>query len=322
MAMDPGTVIFLDDIEKLSDELERMIKVTTSQYQDSYKHYYTDLGKKGDDKLSEVSIPQRICWWITSVDASFDTQILNRCLTLSVDESKEQDLAVMRKQLYQAKEGTHGFETTPRVLVCRRMIEIIKDEAAMSPILVKIPFADFINWHNPENRRNLPMFLDTIRGITAFYKYQRPKDKDGAVLATIDDFYSAKIVWNHIERGQVSKLNKREMAVLQIIIEAGDAGISRSELIQRSGVVSSTLTKNINGIKQPDGTYDGGLLNKVKGLIKEDTLEEDLLTRKKRVTRYYFKGDKSIWENFTSIVTLTDVAGAQAAIDEAVYTPQ
>jgi hypothetical protein len=112
------------------------------------------------------------------------------------------------------------------------------------------------------------------------------------------------------------------MAVLQIIIEAGDAGISRSELIQRSGVVSSTLTKNINGIKQPDGTYDGGLLNKVKGLIKEDTLEEDLLTRKKRVTRYYFKGDKSIWENFTSIVTLTDVAGAQAAIDEAVYTPQ
>jgi hypothetical protein len=280
------------------------------------------MGKKGDDKLSEVSIPPRICWWITSVDGNFDNQILNRYLTLSVDESEGQDLAVMRKQLDQAKEGTHGFETTPKVLICRRMIEILKDEAVFNPIRVKIPFTDVINWHNPENRRNLPMFLDTIRGFTAFYQYQRPRDKDGAVLATINDFYSAKIVWNHIEKGQVSKLNKREMAILQIIIDAGDAGITRSDLIQKSKVTSSTLTKSINGIKQPDGTYDGGLMNKVKGLIKEDMLEEDQLLRKKRATRYYFKGDRSIWENFTSIVTLTDVDGAQRVIDEASHQSQ
>jgi DNA-binding MarR family transcriptional regulator len=322
MGMESGTVIFLDDIEKLPDELERMIKVTTSQYQEPYTHYYTDLTKKEDNKLSEVSMPSRICWWLTSVEANFDTQILNRCLTLSVDESEEQDLAVMRKQLDQAKDGTYGFETTPSVLICRRMIEILKDDAVFNPIRVKIPFTDFINWHNPENRRNLPMFLDTIRGFTAFYQYQRPRDKDGAALATINDFYSSKIVWNHIERGQVSKLNKREMAILQIIIDAEDTGITRSDLIQKSKVTSSTLTKSINGIKQPDGTYDGGLLNKVKGLIKEDMLEEDQLLRKKRATRYYFKGDKSLWENFTSIVTLTDVEGAQKAIDEASYKPQ
>ena len=112
------------------------------------------------------------------------------------------------------------------------------------------------------------------------------------------------------------------MAILQIIIDAEDTGITRSDLIQKSKVTSSTLTKSINGIKQPDGTYDGGLLNKVKGLIKEDMLEEDQLLRKKRATRYYFKGDKSLWENLTSIVTLTDVEGAQKAIDEASYKPQ
>ena len=321
MGMESGTVIFLDDIEKLPDEWERMIKVTTSQYQEPYLHFYTDIGKKGDNKLSTVSIPPRICWWITSVDSSFDNQILNRCLTLSVDESEQQDLAVMHKQLEQVKQGAHGFETTPKVLVCRRMIEILKDEAVNRPIRVRIVFADNISWHNPDNRRNLPMFLDTIIGSTAFFKHQRQRDEDGAVLASLADFDFAKEVWNHIERGQVSKLNKREMTVLQIIIDAGDAGISRSELIQRSGIVSSTLTKTINGIRQTDGTYDGGLLNKVKGLIKEDTLEEDLLSRKKRATRYYFKGDRSIWENFSSIVTLTDVEGAQKAIDDAVYAP-
>jgi hypothetical protein len=51
-------------------------------------------------------------------------------------------------------------------------------------------------------------------------------------------------------------------------------------------------------------------------------LEEDQLLRKKRATRYYFKGDKSLWENFTSIVTLTDGEGAQKAIDEVSYQPQ
>lgn len=258
-----GTVIFMDDVESFSPKEESLLKVVTSQYQETFDHSYTDINQKGPNKCRKVSLPPRLSFWITSVSSSFDTQVLNRCIKLQVDESKEQDEAVFTRQKDAARTGSYRASLTHETLVCREMIKHLKE---LELVNVSIPFVDNIQWHDHSNRRNFPMFCDIVRAFAAINQYQRAKSEDDYLIADLDDFDRAAILWSTIDKAQSTGLTKAEQKVLSVIALSANKGISQAQLVMQCNKNKGSIFRALFGIKQPDKSYKGGLMNKVPGI--------------------------------------------------------
>ncbi len=304
MELNPGSIVFFDDTEKFSDIEEQFIKTTTSQFQQSNTRYYTDMKKEGAKKSREISIPPRQLFWITSKDSSFDIQILNRFIKIQIDDSPEQDLAVLQHQREKAKIGSYRFEVTQEVEVCREIIRHLKN---YEPQPVQIPYVDLIEWKSYQNRRNFPMFIDIIKASAAFNQYQRTKSEDNFIIGNLEDFDRAARLWSTIESSQITGLTPTELDVLRVI--SNNNGITQSGIAKILEKDKSTVSRAIHGIKQADHSYKGGLMNNLKGggLDYHSTNHT-----------YQYSGD--IFKT-TGMVLLTDRAEAQRLINEASCCP-
>ena len=311
----PGTVIFLDDIDQLDMEFQRIIKESTTKYQEGHEHTYTNPKKEGPDKTDVVSIPPRCTWWITSVGGTFDLQVLNRQLTLAVNEDDAQDTAVIEKIFERAETGEYELEESEDVLTCREIFRILYGAA---PKKIRIPYArDHIIWNDKKNRRNPGMFIDTVRAFAAINQYQRGRDAEGNIIANVDDFKEAKRLWAGIEKEQVSKLNKNEFRVLELISNASPDGLTFGKIQQLAKMPKSTLSTILNGRKQQDGTMVGGLLSKVPGLLHDDitrsTGDEHDRTYKRHMV-YRLDTQFDILAQFTTLVQLENEQEAEAKV--------
>ena len=254
----PGTVFFFDDAANLREEIQDMIKQSTSAFQEPFT-YRTVI----NHKLEKLKIPARMVYWITTVGGNFEMQFLNRQLNLSVDDSTNQDDLVMSMTKERYKGGDDRFSESNEVKVCREIFRMLKDR---EPVTVKIPYADKIHWNQPKNRRNLPMFFDTINAFTAILQYQRKQDSSGAVLAGREDFELAKKLWMRIGREQVGKLTPDDMRLLNSIRENGEKshdGIYRIPRSIAKKILKFSDYKMDSIINGKDGV--GGLREKVEG---------------------------------------------------------
>jgi hypothetical protein len=263
-----GSVIFLDDVGTFSEKEEQLIKTISSQYQAPYTHTYTDMKMTGAKKAQTVSLPRGLTFWITSVSSSFDVQIGNRYLKMTVDESIEQDIGVFDRQKESAKNGTYRLAETEGVEISRRLIRHLKE---LFPVTVVIPFVDYIEWKGIENRRNFPMFCDIIRTSAVFNQYRRTRLPNGSIVASLEDYDRAERLWAPFERAQTTGLTKVEQLVFDTIKKSGLDGITQSELRTICGKDKGTISHALFGIKQKDFSYKGGLMNKIKsGLVYDE----------------------------------------------------
>jgi hypothetical protein len=134
----PGCVVFLDDIGNMPDDLAQVIKIASSQYQQGTYHR-TVNNKTGDTKYLQKCLE----WWINGVDAnSFDIQILNRNVNISLDETNKKikenhDRAIFDHQLKDAMIGRPAFEMTREVQICREIAGHLLSEPQVN---VSIPW--------------------------------------------------------------------------------------------------------------------------------------------------------------------------------------
>lgn len=158
----PGTIIFIDDVT-LTDDLTGTIKRSTSSFQKGIKHMsvnkQTNAASQTGLQKQELGIPARVSWWINSVLNSGQKELLNRQLLLETDETPAQDEKVYKKQVELAVNGTVKLPETDDVLICR---EIIRDLKEHTPFIVKIPFADTLDWKFKNDRRAFPTYCDII----------------------------------------------------------------------------------------------------------------------------------------------------------------
>ncbi|MGA7077014.1 MAG: hypothetical protein WBZ42_10830, partial [Halobacteriota archaeon] len=216
----PGMTIFSDDA-KISDGIEGIIKRSTAFFQEPTLH---KVASKDGGKWTArtLKIPGRINWLLTSVDSQGTEQLINRQIGFGIDVSEVQDDAVTAFELEKARDGMPEFSETEEVLTCRELLVQIKEDELGNERLftVKIPFAKRIEWRDRKNRRNLPIFLDMVKGYTVLNFMQR-KTVDGALIATEDDFKAAAKLYN--SRGGFQKLHvtDREKDLLMVISDNG-----------------------------------------------------------------------------------------------------
>jgi len=157
--LQPGTLIFSDDI-KINADLEDTLKRAMSNFQQKTMH----ITVSKDLKSQILEIPERITWWLTSVESPYGPELLNRLFGLDVDDSQNQDVVVAKQQLKKAMYGDAALPENEDVSVCRAVINEVKKRL----FTVIIPYAEYIEWNDTNDRRNLPSILRSYSGIRCY----------------------------------------------------------------------------------------------------------------------------------------------------------
>ncbi|PKL61018.1 MAG: hypothetical protein CVV31_13680, partial [Methanomicrobiales archaeon HGW-Methanomicrobiales-2] len=125
-----GTVLLFDDVS-LSDDLQEVLKSATANFREPIEHRTLTTERK----LRVCTIPERCVWWLAKVEDIGDDQVMNRMLTVWIDDSVDQDRRVL-DHMKEAEAAGRGPEQDD-VLTCRAIWEVIKEEV----LSVRIPFA-------------------------------------------------------------------------------------------------------------------------------------------------------------------------------------
>lgn len=258
----PGTIIFLDDY-KQNDDLDAIIKQTSSRFHEPYQHMTIDK-----DREAQVMVaPPEIVWAITSVDSSQDIQVLNRQVGLDVDGSEDQTKAVIEHLLKQAETGEERFPVTEDVLICRAMVLELKKH----DFKVVIPFAKRIKWEDFSSRRNPSIFLDLVRANAVWHFMQRIVLDDEYLSAIEQDFFDAKALYLGRADTLIDKLSKPERRLAEAILKNG------GEMYREEA--AEVLKVSVNRISQLVHGENGktGLLQKLPGFnVDKVTLKDDV----------------------------------------------
>jgi|AGTN01.1.fsa_nt_gi hypothetical protein len=272
----PGTIIFSDDTE-LKDESRETIKRSSTNYQRKTRHMTVH---NGEALIKEV--PERIGWWLTSVDPDAQDQILNRQFQHDVDEGDDQDEKVYQHQVKRLAIGGSEFPETRDIKVSREVLRLVCDGVHRAAV----PYADRIEWNGKENRRNFPLFGDIIAcyAVANRFKPDRApvtvKDIDGsevqAIPATEKDFEAAKELYSKRAKNKTLNLSNTEIKVYDILAsrlrETGRGEVTIEEVMTETGKSETTARYLMLG---RDG--NGGMCAKVPGLRHErQTISEVL----------------------------------------------
>ena len=295
-----GNRIFriLDDYQTGNEDLDTVIKQTSSAFHEPYTHRTV-----ANSKALTLQIGSEQTWAITSVDSSQDIQVLNRQIPINVDDSEELTKKVNRHTIERYGKGEQQFPVDDTIQVCREIFRILREEGYIN---VKVPFHDRIDWIDTSNRRNTSIFMDMLIAHTAMNRYQREKDQDGCYLATEEDFHAAKALF--VERDAeelVHRLTRREREFAELLIEHR-GGLTREEVAQEMNLSPSRISHLANGEKG-----DGGLSQKLPGFsaqkITDTTQLPDGDKRSTGKMLYKLQGYNPL-EGFDAVVKLRDSA--------------
>lgn len=262
--MMPSTIIFTDDV-RMSDDLEDTLKRAMSNFQKETLH--RTLIKQ---EYAELTIPLRTVFWMTSVNSDFSDELTNRLYDNNVDESETTDVAVTEQRKMRAKNGDEALPVDEEVKICRAIIHMIKCRL----FKVIIPYAEYIDWKDSRDRRNLNRFLDLVQGFAVMRFMQRQELEEGIIIATIKDFEDAKALYDATSKSQVTKLTIAEVRMAEWLSAFGPKTIN--EMVEEYMKPDGTQY-HYNGIRKTLKGNDGrsGLLSKVSGLMVKKVNGED-----------------------------------------------
>ena len=293
----PGTVLLFDDVS-LSDDLQEVLKSATANFREPIEHRTLTTERK----LRVCTIPERCVWWLAKVEDLGDDQVMNRMLTVWIDDTVEQDKRVFDHMKEVEAVGRPSAEDD--VLTCRAIWETVKTEV----LPVRIPFARRIQSSTTQNRRNPGMLFDLIKCRARLFYLQRDRDDDGAVIAREEDFAAAAKLYTAINGeagGQETKLTKNEAAALETVARMGVEVFTVRHLQSALGLSYYQTRRLLNGYVSR-GTPYSGLLEKCPAISLYDaTVTEDSeygVTVRRR--EQYFTFDAEVyrqWRGGTSV---------------------
>jgi hypothetical protein len=291
----PGMIIFSDDV-RISEDMEDTLKRSMTNFQEPSWHLVVQ-----DGELKRLYIPPRVIWWLTSVSDDQEEQLLNRFFSVGVDESSAQDLAALDLTFTPLADGRMEFPLTEDVLICREIIRIIKSERWV----VWAPFLRngkelAVNWANPEERRNPGRFADLLAAYAILRSGQREVIDEGdhlKVIANIDDFNSAKALYESRAENLTTKLSDDELHMVRWLIAKANNRLYEfkiNDLVKSykgrdgKGLSSKTIERRLLG-RNETGRTSYGIIHKIRGggltVERRSETEEDG-TRKQQKTFY------------------------------------
>jgi len=180
-----------------------------------------------------VEGPAMIFFTTTSIE--IDEELANRCLTLTVDESREQTRRI--HELQREEETIEGHLRKVRAAALRRAHR--NAQRLLASIPVHNPFARRLTFpdENTRLRRDQKKYLTLIRAIALLHQHQRPRRKvEGVehVEVTLDDIAEANRLAGEVLGRSLDEMPPQTRRFLDLLHEMANAACAAKEIEQRS----------------------------------------------------------------------------------------
>jgi len=210
----------------------------------------------GRMKTEEYHVEGPCAIMLTTTSIDIDEELMNRCLVLTVDESREQT------------ERIHELQRKARTLDGLRLkkkraevLEVMRDaQRLLKPIAVVNPWADELTFTSgrTRTRRDHEKYLTLIEAITLLHQHQRPVEQDDIagdhIRTTLEDIEAANRIAPEVLGRALDELPPQTRRLLEAVkslvrdkMKADEAPqkhcfFSRRELREATGL-SETQTR-------------------------------------------------------------------------------
>jgi DNA primase len=160
----------------------------------------------------------------TTTAIDIDEELMNRCLVLSVDESRTQT-----KAIHQAQRNKRTLAGLRAKQGKQQLIQLHQNaQRLLRPLAVLNPYADKLTFLDDKTRtrRDHEKYLTLIDSIALLHQYQRPikKDKHGGIITeyievTREDIKSANQLAHEVLGKTLDELPPQTRRLLQLIYE-------------------------------------------------------------------------------------------------------
>jgi len=160
----------------------------------------------GDLVTKEYRVEGPVMLFMTTTAIDIDEELLNRCLVLSVNESREQTQAI-----HAAQRNSRTLEGLQNKLKKQQRIKLHRDaQQLLKPLSVINPFANYLTFLSDKTRtrRDHEKYLTLIDSIALLHQYQRrinTIEHDGKVMDYIEVQISDIDMANHLAHEVLGK---------------------------------------------------------------------------------------------------------------------
>ncbi len=223
--------------------------------------------KTGKLQTNEYTVEGPTQLMLTTTNVEIDEELQNRCLILSVDESKQQTEAIHRRQ--REMETLQGLIFSEKRNVTTKLHQNV--QRTLEPLAVVNPYAKELNFpsHLLRLRRDHAKYLCLIRCIALLHQHQRKIKyvmSQGKQLEYIEvekkDIALANGLMNEILGESLDELSPHTRNLLKLItqmvknrakektIEPGDVRFTRREIREFTGWGNSRLKIHLHRLEE------------------------------------------------------------------------
>lgn len=192
----------------------------------------------GNLETQEYRVEGPVMLFSTTTAIDLDEELLNRCLVLSVDESREQtELIHAQQRKRRTLEGLKASEDKQRLITLHQNAQRL-----LRPLKVVNPYAEHLTFLSDKTRtrRDHEKYLALIDAITLLHQYQREVKRvehDGAVIeyieVTLDDIELANQLAHEVLGRTLDELPPQTRKLLALMADMVEK-ICASEAIKKS----------------------------------------------------------------------------------------
>jgi len=237
-----GRVVLFNEAEASEGAVEVLRSITDPDEEEQV------LSSVEDQQYLELTISGSPITWFTSVDPLEDGELQNRFMFSNPEAGSNHKQAIAEHQRKNFRRGELqpikkiSFQNLKAAY--RQIIDDAKD------LDVVIPF-DW-EWNRQDNPRLQQYFVNMLMTIAKSHYKQRPIIED-TVIATLDDYYTAKLLWDQIESVTRDRIKQRDLQLMEEIPEKqpehDDDEIPFDEYVTRSDLQEAT-GRNYSKVRQ------------------------------------------------------------------------
>jgi len=214
----------------------------------------------------EYKVEGPVMIFITTTSIDIDEELQNRCLVLSVNESREQTRAI--HQLQRERRTLEGLqnkrEKTAILKVHRNSQRLLRPLAVVNPYAPRLTFLD----DRTRTRRDHDKYLNLIEAIALLHQYQRPIKRmsggtpDEYIEVQISDIETANKIAGEVLGRSLDELPPQTRQLLMIIeryvfessqrlkIEKADFRFSRRNVREYCNWGNTRLVKHLERLEE------------------------------------------------------------------------
>jgi len=187
----------------------------------------------------EYRVEGPVMIFLTTTAVTIDEELQNRCIILTIDESREQTQAIQKQQReMETVEGLIVRQQRKRVIAVHRNAQrLLRPVEVVNPYGPRLTFLD----DRTRTRRDQMKYLWLIKAIALLHQYQRPKKRNEQleelaagteyIEATLEDIEVANELANEVlgrSLDELSPQTRRLLMLLDAMVNEGCAADSMS----------------------------------------------------------------------------------------------